>query len=163
MKFNCIDFEYLVMKYFDIRKNIIVPNVHWGIHRWKEGIPPLHECDVLVLSKSGYATEIEIKISKSDLLKDKEKEHGHQHEMIKTLYFCVPEKLVDVALKNIPERAGLLIPYQSERTKKYTLQIVKNPISNYKALKWTNEERMKLMRLGCMRIMGLKKKLSNNL
>ena len=47
------------MNFFNYRANLIVPNISWGLG--------LHECDLLVLTSSGYATEIEIKVSKADL------------------------------------------------------------------------------------------------
>ena len=90
-----LDMEIAVMKHFDIVQNLIVPNISWGISG-------LHECDILSLSKAGYATEIEIKISKADLMSDKKKEHGHRHRYIANLYFCVPSFLKQIALEEIP-------------------------------------------------------------
>lgn len=58
---NTLEIETAIAMKLDIRKHIIVPNISWGAG--------LHECDLLVINKSGYATEIEIKISKSDLKK----------------------------------------------------------------------------------------------
>ena len=81
-----LEIEIALMEHFNVRQNSIVPNISWGIAN-------LHECDILVLSKSNYATEVEIKISKSGLLKDKEKKHGHNHNHIARLYFAVPKKL----------------------------------------------------------------------
>ena len=46
-----------------IRSNLIVPNVSWGM-----GIN--YEADLVVVSKSGYATEYEIKRSYSDFIAD---------------------------------------------------------------------------------------------
>ncbi|MBT0607616.1 hypothetical protein [Aequorivita echinoideorum] len=164
MKFTCTNLEYLTMQHFGVRQNIIVPNVHWGISRWKEGIGPLHECDVLILSKSGYATEVEIKISKADLLKDSEKLHGHDHPMIKYLYFCVPENLKEIALEVIPARAGLLVAESNEGPiHRAFLKQIKSPTQISKPVQWNEKEKMKLLHLGCMRILGLKKKLSKNL
>ncbi|MAB38928.1 MAG: hypothetical protein CL528_00470 [Aequorivita sp.] len=163
---NCTDLEYLTMKFFDARRNIIVPGVHWGIARWTNNGPgALHECDVLVLSKAGYATEVEIKISKADLIKDKDKIHGHENDLIKHLFFCVPEKLEEAALHHIPERAGLLVAVKEERVRGtwIGLKIVRAAATNPKALKWTEKERMQLMRLGCLRIVGLKRKLAKNI
>jgi len=117
------------------------------------------------LSKSGYATEVEIKITKADLIKDKEKTHGHENDLIKQLFFCVPEKLQEIALQHIPERAGLLVAVQEdrERGKWVGLKLIKPASKNPKALKWTEKERMQLMRLGCLRIVGLKRKLAKNI
>ena len=134
------------MEYFGIRQKLIVPNISWGMNG-------LHECDILVLSRAGYATEIEIKISKADLLKDKEKRHGHNSNDIANFYFCVPEKLKDVALKNIPYRAGLMI------ASKNGAWVIKYCQRNKGAKKWDEQDRYQLARLGTMRILGLKKKL----
>lgn len=60
-----LEMEIALMRELNIRKNIIVPNVSFGMYF--KGYGALHECDLLCLSKSGYATEIEIKIIKSDL------------------------------------------------------------------------------------------------
>lgn len=154
------ELEVLVMQHFKFTKNIVVPNVSWGIKRWPE-VGVLHECDVLSLTKAGYATEIEIKISKADLLKDKEKVHGHNSNFIKFLYFAVPKKLEEIALQEIPERAGLLVveEYLQRNNKKHTfLRVVKGAKANPDAVKWKESEREKLLRLGCMRIVSLKKK-----
>ena len=52
-----IEMEVALMKHFGIRQNIIVPNVSWSFLNY--------EADLVVLTKSNYATEIEIKISKA--------------------------------------------------------------------------------------------------
>ena len=66
--------ELGLAKYFDLRKNIIVTNVSWGML--------LHEADLLILSKSGYLTEVEIKRSWSDFLADFKKTHTHDDPKI---------------------------------------------------------------------------------
>lgn len=158
-----LEMEILVMKHFNFTQNIIVPGVSWGIKRWPD-IGELHECDVLKLSKNGYATEIEIKVSKSDLLKDKDKPHGHASNFIKHLYFAVPQHLQEIALQEAPDRAGILVAkevkqgFYQEKTRVFLNQI-REPKTNLNAVKWTDEERYKLMRLGCMRIHTLKKNL----
>lgn len=151
-----LEMEIKLMLHFNYVKNIIVPNVSWGMNG-------LHECDLLVLSQAGYATEVEIKISKSDLLKDKLKPHGHEHPYIKTLYFAVPEKLKLLALKEIPERAGLLVwtPYNTDQfdegIPRFRFVGVRKPITRKDAQKFSDKERMQLLRLGSLRIIGLKK------
>lgn len=148
-----LDIEIAVMRYFGVRRNLIVPNVSWGISG-------LHECDLLVLSPHGYATEIEIKISKSDLLADKKKKHGHRHNHIARLFFAVPEILKDFALEHIPERAGLFTV--SEDTKDWQFNegfIVRDAKRNKGCHEWTPQERSDLGRLGAIRIIGLKVKI----
>lgn len=154
MSMKTIEIEIAMMKYFDIRQNIIIPNVSWGMQLNGK---ILHECDVLSLSKNGYATEIEIKITKADLLKDKEKRHQHSHNHIKNFYFAVPEKLKDLALKEIPKHAGLFILFKFKDGFISTVMEKKAEV-NKKAIKWTDEERLKLAHLGCMRILKLKEK-----
>jgi len=145
-KMNCIEIEVAVAEYFNPRTNLIVPNVSWGMF--------LHECDLLVLTPSGYAYEIEIKTSKQDLIKDLDKPHKHDSKKIKKLYFAIPSKLID-CLSYIPERAGVIIVNEeTRRCKKIREGKVWN---NYK---FSDSDRYMLARLGSMRIWGLKKKLS---
>lgn len=144
--------ETLVAKRWGIRRHIIVPNVHWGLG--------LHECDVLIVSASGYATEVEIKISKSDLKKDLRKRHGHRNRKIKYLYFAIPEKLEN-CLDLIPEYAGVLIvrKHSSVTNAGYYIDKIKDSRANQNAVKLDGNEMSQLMRLGCMRIWALKERL----
>jgi hypothetical protein len=75
-----IEVEEAVARMFGIRQNIIVPNISWGMG--------LHECDLLIIRKSGYAVEVEIKVSRWDLRKDLKKTHGHQSGRIREFYLC---------------------------------------------------------------------------
>jgi hypothetical protein len=62
-----IEIEEALYRLFGVRRHIIVPNIYWGL-----GFG--HELDMLVCNmKTKYCTEIEIKISKSDILADKKK------------------------------------------------------------------------------------------
>jgi len=150
-----LDVELAMMVHMGFRKNLIVPNVSWGMNL---GGRVLHECDLLVLSKAGYATEVEIKVSKSDLIKDKDKLHNHEHPYIKNLYFAVPERLKDVALDHIPERAGLYVVYKNKWGSVY-VGMEKKARSRANAVKWSFEDRYNLARLGAIRIFGLKDKI----
>ena len=152
-----IDIEIAVMQFIGIRRNIIVPNVSWGMNIG------LHECDLLCLSASNYATEVEIKVSKSDLKKDNDKGHGHFHNHIKYLYFAVPEKLVEFALQHIPERAGLLsVKKHAWGTgHEFKVEKVRKARQNPNAVQWTLKQRCNLGRLGTMRICGLLQTISN--
>lgn len=152
---NALDIEIALYKYIGFRQNLIVPNVHWGMH-FKEG-GFLHECDLLSLSKSNYATEYEIKVSKSDLLADKKKIHGHSHPAIKMLFFVVPFELKVFALENIPEKAGLLCARYYVDNLIISLERGAKIRKNH--LKWTDKQRLKLAELGCMRLPALKNKL----
>jgi hypothetical protein len=87
---------------FNVSRYFVLPRSSWGVPRI------YHECDLLALSKLDVLHEIEIKISKSDLLADKRKRHGHQSAIIKRLWYAVPNNLVDFAKLHIPEDAGLI-------------------------------------------------------
>ena len=76
MKITTHKIEVALANHFNYRLNLIVPNISWGAFIW-------HECDLFIVSKAGYCTEIEIKISKSDLKKDFEKKHNHESDKIK--------------------------------------------------------------------------------
>ncbi len=167
-----LDIEVAIIKNFNPRQNLIVPNVSWGMHN-KE-YKTLHECDVLILSGDSYATEVEIKVSKADLLKDSAKKHGHYHNLIRRFYYAVPKELEQIALQSIPDHAGLLVVsneikirygwYIDDNRERYETKYmrvtcVKECKANSIAVKWTPEQRMQLARLGTMRILGLKEKI----
>lgn len=165
MRPKTLDMEVAVSNYFSPRQNLIVPNVSWGMFR--------HEVDLCVLSPAGYAREIEIKVSRSDLIKDKEKRHGHDEPMIKYLYFAIPEHL-EKDIEHIPERAGVLIVKWNKPFKAYgytntrmeagwwSCKKVREPKIQYNR-KWLEHEYNSLLRLGAMRIWGLKEKLQKTL
>ncbi|MEN6388850.1 MAG: hypothetical protein ABFD04_00405 [Syntrophomonas sp.] len=169
-----LDLEIAMIKASHIRRNIVVPNVSWGM---VNNNGTLHECDIVVLTPYGYATEIEIKISKGDLLQDMNKRHCHKHNLIRKFYYAVPEKLKQIALDVIPERAGLYVVSEIEATKykwlkgggnvaipyKYRrVSIVKEATINKEAVKWDDFQRYQLARLGTMRILGLKEKIQTH-
>lgn len=139
------DIEIAVAKKFNFRRNIIVPNVSWGLLKY-------HEADLLIVTKSGYATEIEIKVSASDIRADLKKKHGHVDHKIKYVYFAVPEELAGHA--DIPRHFGLISVSNYGRC-----TILRRSESNRSAVKLTEKEINHLLHLGCMRIWLLKKKI----
>jgi hypothetical protein len=152
--------EAAVARHLNPRTNLIVPNVHWGMN--------IHECDLLVITKSGYAWEVEIKVTKADLKKDAEKRHQHQDDRIKALFFAIPDYLQD-CIDLIPERAGILIVRSGDRQtdnyggRKYTwprrVTRLREPVQNLAARPFSDDERYKVARLGALRIWLLKEKL----
>jgi cell division protein FtsB len=151
-----LDIELKVYEHF--RKNMIaaVPNISWGMG--------IHECDLFLLKKSGFADEVEIKVSKPDLKKDQGKKHGHKNNLIHGLWFAIPEHLEkDIHL--IPEKAGILVI--SEDTEidngRRILMInqLRYPTLNTQARKLTDREVSTLGRLGSLRIWSLKNTLQN--
>ena len=142
-KITSTHIEEALYRYFGPQQNIIVPNVYWGL-----GFS--HELDMLVCTKRGYCTEVEIKVSKSDILADKKKRHGHNDERIKYLYFAVPKELEDYALLHIPEHAGLISI--EEKYGRLVAEKVKKAKARTRAIKLTDLEINKLLHLGCMRL-----------
>jgi hypothetical protein len=137
--------EIILAKHFNPRTNLIVPNISWGLLN--------HECDLLVLTPSGHAYEIEIKISKGDLISDKKKRHKHKSHMISKLFFAIPKKL-EPYTEYVPANAGILIVDD-----KYSTVKIKREAKSNNKYKFTDVERYKLARLGTLRIWGLKEKI----
>ena len=141
------EIELVIAKYFGIRKNIIIPNVSHGMFSY--------EMDLCILSVIGmYATEVEIKISKSDLKADAKKRHHHNSyrngNLIKYLWFAMPEKLKGNE-ELVQSNAGIL--YVNKRG---FVSIARKPIANKIAKKWDYKNAFKLARLGTLRMWNLK-------
>jgi hypothetical protein len=144
-----IDMEIAVSEFLDYRVNMIVPNISWGMG--------FHECDLLVLTPSDCVWEVEIKISRADLIKDAKKGHGHNSKQIKYLYFAIPEHLSHCH-EFIPERAGIIhVVNKVYQGKWYGFKAVKirQPKVN-SDYKMTKQARCEMGRLAAMRIWSLK-------
>ena len=147
-----IDMELALVSYFALGTNLIVPNVSWGMFAY--------ECDLVVLTKSGYLYEIEIKISLSDLKKDCKKYHNHDDPHFKYLYFAIPFCLAEKIgpeFKHIPNNAGVIIV--TDNGSRRWCKEVRKPKIRRGAPKTTIENRYKLARLGALRIWSLKQKI----
>lgn len=157
-KIKTIDMEISVMAFLNYRQNTIVPNVSWGLF--------IHECDLLILTKSGYLWEVEIKVDKYDLIKDKEKRHKHCNDKLRRLYFAIPDYLED-EISYIPERAGIILVntknyrhFKQGMSYKHNCYLLRYPKENTTAKKVGSEEILKIAQLGAMRIHTLKRKIS---
>lgn len=169
-----LEMEIALMKHFDIRRNLIVPCVT------DSSFLTHFEIDILVLSKSSYATAVEIKVSKTDLKNDLKKNHisglgdgnfmsagsykEHYFRNFKYFYYAVPEDLKEAAIGQIPEFAGLLVSkkddYYHNGTMIDIVREVRSPHLLY-STKWTDKMRYDLARLGTMRILTLKQNILN--
>ena len=150
------------MQEIDIRKNLIVCNVTplSGLVRF--------ETDLLSLSKSGYATGVEIKTSKSDLKNDLKKKQWKNIERVyrgktgleryfepyKYFYYAVPQDLVEETEAQVPDWCGIYAIGKKVKEVRRAKQI----LSNDKTRKWSKDDRLSLARLGTMRILNMKKK-----
>ena len=147
------EMECAIACFLDYRLNLIVPNVYWGLSG-------LHECDLLVVSKAGYLTEIEIKITRADLRADKKKWHGHNSDRIKRLFFALPDYL-ESCIDMVPERAGIiLVRPKSNVAGQYPYhprcREIRPAQRNKAAQKISDADRYKIARLGALRIWRLK-------
>lgn len=145
------DIEIAVANHFDYRRNLIVPNVHWGL-----GLS--YECDLVVLRPSNWGFEVEIKISRSDIKADLRKFHKHDCKLFRELYFAVPAALADDA--NIPVRAGIL-SVSPDDYGRLRVETVRPAERRRDATKWEPRYRTALYRLAAMRTWTLKQHLSN--
>ena len=147
-KMTAIEVESAVADFFNFRTNLIVPNVSWGL------FDDHHEADLVVLHPSGFADEVEIKVTAADIKADLAKRSRAHKEAgcreIRRLFFAVPYWLADNP--NIPAFAGIISIGGPHGT-----QIVRAAKINRKASKLDDQKRAKLAHLGCMRIWTLKR------
>lgn len=162
---DCLDIEIALMKFFDIRKNIIVPNCYWGLYFSKK-LRLNHEADLVILSKSNLATEVEIKVSLQDLKNDFKKSKWKSYKksgntinpIFSKMFFAIPETLYEKSKNIIPANIGIITITEEE----HKVKIIRKAKMNPKKVKWPDELKIKLLRLGCLRILGLKQKIKTN-
>ena len=140
--------SYILANHIGRTTHIIVPNVSYGL------IP--YEADLLVLHKSGFVDEIEIKISKADIRRDKAKRHNHESNKIRRLWFAIPARLKDY-ISDIPERAGIMLV-----DKRGYVIILRKPKINVMARHLFPIERFQLARLGYLRMWNFVQNDMNN-
>jgi len=149
-----IEIEVALARFFNYRTSVIVPNISWGF-KW------MHECDMFILRKSGYAIEVEIKISKANLKADFKKGHDHKSKYIREFYYAFPKQFYEEFLPLIPEHAGI-ITCEKFCPKDYAPYIVtqvrRKAKINTGALKLSDKDRIKISHLGTMRIWSAKAK-----
>jgi len=144
------DIEIAVAHKFNWRTTLIVPNVSWG---WCLR----HEADMIILRPSGWAMEVEIKVTKSDIKADLKKLNSHYSTRIRGLWFAVPDVLADCEF--IPKEAGILSVSTTDKQFFRTVTTIRSPKLNPHAERVTPAEFVKLAELGAMRIWSLKEKL----
>lgn len=152
---------------FNFIRNIIAFNVNGTGEVLNIG----HECDMLVLSKSGYLTEIEIKRSWTDFLADFKKKHSHESPLIKYFYYAVPESLYERVMEYLYQKEIFaisgIITYSEDgsiqiRNAKYYSSMGEPFFCNGTQLggrKLYLEERLQVARYGAMRTIMLKEKI----
>ena len=148
------EMEVAIAKYFGIRKHIVVPNVSWGFFN--------HECDLFFIRTSGYGFEVEIKRSKSDMMADFKKKHGHKDRAnrIVQLYYAFPEELLPNLEELVPDDCGIITVSRSEWDNKARASMRRDAKRRKGAKPLTQKEQLKIARLGTLRIWTLKEKLN---
>jgi len=138
--------EVAVSKLIGYRSHIIVPNVSWG---W--GLN--HEADLIVVDKNQKVTEVEIKVSISDLKRDFQKLNQHRSKKIGRLVYAIPESILEKALPLIPKEHGIIIV-----RKRFSYQAIWYRRCRYRKdyAGISSPEIQDLMRLATMRIWSLK-------
>jgi len=140
--------------FFDWRKQFIVPNITHGFLTGRRG-----ECDLLVVSKARYLTEIEIKVDAYDLAKEINK-FKHENRtpdkpfgyIIKRYFIAAPRevwgKVNDVKL---PYGAGKIEVYETGQGH-YHGQLIQPSVSSKAARPLTDKEMIELLRLAYFRM-----------
>lgn len=153
-KLSLAKIEHSVLCLFDVPKqNKFIKNISWGLLK--------HECDIIIVSKSKYLTEIEIKRSFSDFLADFKKSHHHDNDCrIKNFYYCLPESIVDKAMEFLKEKVEdktiKQLPAVLKYNEKAQLSLVKgsgSPLIHHPKLRpLTESEYTKLLELNTFRL-----------
>lgn len=143
LKLTCLDIEIAVAGHFDFRANLIVPNVSWGLG--------LHECDLLICTRAGYLTEVEIKVSAADLRRDSRNWHGHKSNKLRRQYFAVPDAIVGLTQEIVGESWGIISVDNDLRAR-----LVRPAKFNSSAGKLSDDDHRHLYELASMRIWSLK-------
>lgn len=133
-----------VVHLLNYRVYTVVPNVFVSYN---------HEA-YLIAIKDGKLTEIEIKISISDLKADFKKPHRNiPSKTISRLIYAFPESMLEKALPHIPKACGIIIIKEYNGFAK--AQWYRQARHNNFARPYPKQIEY-LMRLGCMRIWSLK-------
>lgn len=104
------------------------------------------EADLIAVSKSGYCTEIEIKVSKADLLNDlkKEKHTKPRDRRIARYFFAIPKELEQVALESLPVDIGIITVELKKGRTRYTVNVVRPATKNKNSDKISIQDLTKL-------------------
>lgn len=146
------DIERHLYTYWDWRKNIMVPRI---TNTYKLGIH--FEADMVAISKSGYITGFEIKISRQDFMKDfKKKQHKNFDEYFKSFkffYYVMPYELYEKVKDLIPDRFGIITAGLNEYGNVVlSCQRMAPTLFNNKL---THDQILKIAHLGCVRLINL--------
>jgi len=147
---------------FDFRRYSSVPNVSYGLLY-------TGEADLICLSGAGVFHEVEIKVSKQDMISDLQKGHAHNHEIVQRLWYAFPGYLQNDIEPLVPIWAGIITVYFKIKNGNlgYKTVVVRRPhpklrTTNRQNRKPTQEEIIKFLRLGVMRMWSRRTRHSND-
>lgn len=146
------DIELALSRYFHRRRNFIIPNVSWGFR----GLS--YEVDLMVVTSSNYAYEIEIKTSASDLKRDTKKHKWNYclfRNNFRKYYFAFPEELLKYQ-EFVPGFAGILTISYDEKSSIYRAELYRDAAIQSNARIITEKEYSELGRLCMLRMWNLK-------
>ena len=83
--------EMIISNEVSLRNEIAIPNLSWGM------LP--YEADLVVINKTGYMREYEIKRSLQDLKADFKKKCYHNAEQVYQFYYVLPLSIKEKALE----------------------------------------------------------------
>lgn len=133
------------------RQDIFIPNLSWGLLDY--------EADLVIITKSGYLTEVEIKRSWEDFKADFKKTHKHDDPRVYKFYYCVPESILDRVIDFLREKYGTIYPSVLGVSENGSIGFYGNGTPYRGGRKLFIEEQLTAARLGCMRVWNLKEKL----
>lgn len=149
------EMQIMLGKHFGI-KNICIPNVLMtGEYRPEiekleslKKSSKMYEADFIYITKSGYLTEIEIKVDINDFRSDFNKKVYHSSPLVSSLYYAFPETLYKKYKDEINDKtagiAGII-------TVSYDCK-VKSKAPKRKNIKALTDTQIKdFMRIGCMK------------
>lgn len=83
--------EMIIRSKVSLRDEIAIPNLSWGMLSY--------EADLVVINKSGYMREYEIKRSFQDLVADLKKKHFHDAEQVYEFFYVLPLAIKEKAIE----------------------------------------------------------------
>lgn len=149
------EMQIMLGKHFGI-KNICIPNVLMtGEYRpeieklesWKKS-SKMYEADFIYITKSGYLTEVEIKIDINDFRSDFNKKVYHSSPLVSALYYAFPETLYKKYKDEIHDKtagiAGII-------TVSYDCKVKSKAPKRKEVAPLTDTQIKDFMRIGCMK------------
>lgn len=103
MKVDSIDIRAAVAMWMRYQKRCPLVCFERDIEEWSQGMP-----DVLGVTHSRRAIEVEIKVSMSDFRNDKKKKKWGTHQRPRQFYYAVPPEMVEKVKAELAPEHGLM-------------------------------------------------------